>query len=53
ALTVGALWLNLEASSMYLGLAWGAVGLAYLAYITRFFRKSPPQMEEDAADEMA
>jgi amino acid transporter len=27
ALTVGALWLNLESSSMTLGLVWGAIGL--------------------------
>lgn len=47
ALTVGALWLNLESSSMTLGLVWGAIGLAYLAYITRMFRQSPPQMSEN------
>ena len=29
ALTVGALWLNLESSSMTLGLVWGAIGLGY------------------------
>ncbi len=47
ALTVGALWLNLEASSMTLGLVWAAIGLSYLAFITRRFREPPPQMSED------
>ncbi|QCR35580.1 APC family permease [Nissabacter sp. SGAir0207] len=51
ALTVGALWLNLEPSSMNLGLVWGAIGLAYLAFITRFFTKAPPQMDEKELDE--
>lgn len=46
-LTVGALWLNLEASSMMLGLTWGAIGLCYLTFITRSFRQPPPQMSEE------
>ncbi len=29
ALTVGALWVNLEESSMVLGLIWAAIGLIY------------------------
>ncbi len=33
ALTVGALWVNLEESSMVLGLIWAAIGLIYLAYV--------------------
>ncbi|MES4613587.1 MAG: APC family permease [Ewingella sp.] len=51
ALTVGALWLNLEASSMTLGLVWGAIGLGYLAFITNFFRQQPPQMSGEIAPE--
>ncbi|MFU2316858.1 APC family permease [Rahnella sp. PCH160] len=51
ALTVGALWLNLEASSMTLGLVWAAMGLAYLAFITNAFRKQPPQMSGEIAPE--
>jgi len=47
ALTVGALWINLEASSMTLGLVWGAIGLGYLTFITRRFRQPPPQMSEE------
>ena len=35
ALTVGALWVNLEESSMVLGLIWAAIGLIYLACVTK------------------
>ena len=51
ALTVGALWLNLESSSMTLGLVWGAIGSGYLAFITNAFRKQPPQMSGEIAPE--
>jgi len=51
ALTVGALWLNLEVSSMTLGLVWGAIGLGYLAFITNLFRQKPPQMSGEIAPE--
>lgn len=51
ALTVGALWLNLESSSMTLGLVWGAIGLGYLAFITNAFRKQPPQMSGEIVSE--
>jgi len=47
ALTVGALWVNLEESSMILGLVWGAIGLTYLAVVTRSFRNPVPQCSED------
>jgi hypothetical protein len=46
---VGALWLNLEASSMTLGLVWAAIGLIYLAFVTRSFRLPVPQASEDVA----
>ena len=49
ALTVGALWINLEASSMTLGLVWAAIGLIYLAFVTRSFRLPVPQASEDVA----
>lgn len=49
ALTVGALWINLEASSMTLGLIWGGIGLIYLAFVTRSFRLPVPQAHEDVA----
>jgi amino acid transporter len=48
ALTVGALWVNLEESSMVLGLIWAAIGLIYLACVTRSFRNPVPQYEDIA-----
>jgi len=48
ALTVGALWVNLEESSMILGLIWGAVGFIYLACVTKSFRNPVPQYEDVA-----
>nr|WP_024964994.1 APC family permease [Pantoea sp. IMH] len=47
ALTVGALWINLEESSMILGLVWGTIGLIYLAFVTRSFRNPVPQCNEE------
>ncbi|ATO32915.1 Low-affinity putrescine importer PlaP [Dickeya dianthicola] len=49
ALTVGALWLNLESTSMTLGLVWAAIGLLYLMFVTRSFRQPVPQYHEDLA----
>jgi len=46
-LTVGGLWVNLEKSSMILGLIWGAIGLVYLAFVTRSFRNPVPQCTDD------
>ncbi|AUX93960.1 APC family permease [Mixta gaviniae] len=48
ALTVGALWVNLEESSMVLGLIWAAVGIIYLAFVTRSFRNPVPQYSEES-----
>ncbi|VAX76716.1 Low-affinity putrescine importer PlaP [Serratia symbiotica] len=48
-LTVGTLWLNLEATSMRLGLYWAAVGLIYLAIVTRGFCLSLPAENEEIA----
>ncbi|HAK34234.1 MAG TPA: putrescine/spermidine ABC transporter, partial [Pantoea sp.] len=47
ALTIGALWINLEESSMVLGLIWAAVGIVYLAFVTRSFRNPVPQYSEE------
>ncbi|AKJ42531.1 APC family permease [Pragia fontium] len=38
------LWLNLEVDSLRLGLTWGALGLLYLVYITRGFRRPVPTL---------
>lgn len=47
ALTVGALWVNLEKSSMELGLIWAAIGIIYLAIVTKGFRLPVPQYDEE------
>ncbi|MFB6434729.1 MAG: APC family permease [Candidatus Malihini olakiniferum] len=47
ALAVSSLWLNLEKSSMLLGLIWASIGLIYLAFLTRTFRKPVPQCREE------
>ncbi|OCQ52699.1 Low-affinity putrescine importer PlaP [Photorhabdus australis subsp. thailandensis] len=46
ACTVGVLWMNLEQSSMELGLTWGAIGLVYMVFLTRRFRQPMPQCSE-------
>lgn len=38
------LWTNLEKSALLLGGSWLLVGLIYLAYLTKMFRKPTPQM---------
>ena len=51
AVTVGVLWVNLEATSLTLGLIWAALGMLYLAYLTQRFRKPPPQYEARNAEQ--
>lgn len=46
AATMGVLWINLEPGSMELGLIWGAIGILYMVWITRRFRRPMPQMPE-------
>jgi amino acid transporter len=38
------LW-NLDSHAKLLGIVWLAVGVIYLAYLTRFFQVAPPEME--------
>lgn len=47
AITVGALWFNLERSSMTLGLVWAALGLIWLVVVTRGFRAPVPQFSDE------
>lgn len=42
-ISIGALWLEVEDTSLKAGVAWAAVGIVYLAWLTKGFRKSPPQ----------
>ena len=44
AMTVGVLWMNLEESSLVLGLTWALVGVVYMAVLPRRFRQPLPQM---------
>ncbi|WBM72205.1 APC family permease [Buttiauxella sp. WJP83] len=50
AATVAVLWINLEETSLTLGLVWAAVGLVYLAWLTGRFRKPPPQFDGAKAE---
>lgn len=43
------LWTNLTGLSFSLGLSWAAVGLAYLLFITRGFRRPTPRLELEGA----
>jgi hypothetical protein len=46
-------WLltNLDAIAIRLGLIWLGIGIIYLAYLTRGFRKPPPEMDFAEDDE--
>lgn len=39
-------WLNLQANAKLVGFAWLAVGLAYAAYKTKFFKEKPPAFQK-------
>ncbi|MEW5559635.1 APC family permease [Enterobacter asburiae] len=51
AATVAVLWINLEMTSLTLGLVWAAVGILYLTYLTGRFRKPPPQFDAAKAEQ--
>jgi putrescine importer len=38
------LLLNLDSAAKILGVVWLAIGVAYLLYLTRFFRVAPPEV---------
>jgi putrescine importer len=46
------LWLlvNLDATAKWLGLGWLLLGILYLIYLTRGFRRPPPEIDDLAAD---
>lgn len=51
---IGALWLEVEDTSLKAGVAWSALGLIYLGWLTKGFRRRAPQMpEEKDADRIA
>ncbi|MDY0885319.1 APC family permease [Dongia soli] len=39
------LLINLDGHAKLLGLIWLAIGVVYLAYLTKFFRVAPPEMD--------
>jgi hypothetical protein len=49
AATIGALWINLEQSSLELGLIWAGLGATYLFLRLAVFR-IPFRQYEEAAD---
>lgn len=38
------LWTSLSSRSLVLGLLWVLIGAAWLAYLTRGFRRPPPEL---------
>ena len=38
------IWLSLDKASLLLGFCWLAIGFAYLAVTTKFFKKLPPEL---------
>lgn len=44
------IWAHLDKKSIMLGLAWSALGLLYLTYMTKAFRHKPPQFHFEEAD---
>ncbi|MFD1705977.1 APC family permease [Siminovitchia sediminis] len=45
------LWTNLETSALILGGSWLLIGLIYLAFLTKMFRKPTPQMNLEDHDQ--
>lgn len=46
-MSVGAMWLKVEMTSLTSGLIWGSIGLLYLGIVTGGFRSTAPQYRED------
>lgn len=42
-ISIGALWLEVEDTSLKAGIAWAFVGIFYLAWLTKGFRRPAPQ----------
>ncbi|GHH87494.1 amino acid permease [Streptomyces sulfonofaciens] len=49
------IWLliHLDTAALVLGAVWLALGIVYLAYVTRLFRTPPPQLSFDEEEERA
>lgn len=51
ALTIW-LWTSLDAKALQIGMIWLAVGLAYLIFMTRGFRRKPPTISDEEMDDI-
>ena len=49
-ISIGALWLEVEDTSLKAGIAWAALGLVYLAWMTKGFKKPTPQYHHTETD---
>lgn len=49
-ISIGALWLEVEDTSLKAGIAWAAIGIVYLAWLTKGFRKATPQYNHTESD---
>ncbi len=45
--SIGALWLEVEETSLKAGISWAAMGIVYLAWLTKGFRRAAPQLHEE------
>lgn len=46
-IAIGALWLEVEDTSLKAGVAWAAVGLLYLAWLTHGFKREAPHLHDE------
>ncbi|MFC7392228.1 APC family permease [Scopulibacillus cellulosilyticus] len=51
ALLTLTLWINLGFDSLSVGLTWLVIGFVYLIFLTKGFKKQPPQFDLQAADD--
>jgi putrescine importer len=47
---VGVLWINLDLSSLIMGISWFLIGLTYLVFLTKAFKVAPPQYKAEEAE---
>src|SRR5699024_7981570 len=45
------MWLQLDIRSLILGTTWIVLGIIYLAFITKGFRQSPPELDLEIKDD--
>ncbi|MFF2856113.1 APC family permease [Peribacillus sp. NPDC058002] len=45
------LFLNLDKNALILGSLWAAIGFIYLLFLTKFFKKQPPEINFEEAEE--